>query len=360
MVGCRRRFESLTRRVRGPLSSPSHTMNARFYLKVSIAVALATMALKGGAWWLTGSVGLLADALESTVNLVCAAFALAMVTIARRPPDKEHPFGHHKAEYFASGFEGALIAVAGLAILWEAAHRFVDPQALAALDWGISLTLLSSLLNAGLGGAMLRAARQERSMALEAEAQHLFTDVWTSAAVIVGLVAVRFTGWVWIDAAIGVAVGIHVVRGGALLAARSVNGLMDHAVGADVQADIERTLDTFRDPSIRVDHVATRDAGQRRFLHLHLHVPADWTLSRAASFRHAVEQDLMRAVPDLHATIELLPSDVEPLEPLNSSNEAAAAHERVEHPERIVRDVSCAVQLHGRSCAPLDTQRERP
>jgi cation diffusion facilitator family transporter len=156
--------------------------------------------LKTAAWWLTDSVGLLSDAMESLVNLASAVFGLMMVTIAARPADEEHPYGHHKAEYFSSGFEGVLIIVAGLAIIWAAAHRMFDPQPLEALGLGLALAIISSALNGLLAWVMFRSAKEHRSLALEADARHLVTDVWTSAGVVVGIALVATTGWLWLDA----------------------------------------------------------------------------------------------------------------------------------------------------------------
>jgi len=281
------------------------------YLKLSVAVAVATIALKTGAWWLTGSVSLLSDALESLVNLAGAMFALLMVTVAAQPPDVDHPYGHHKAEYFSSGFEGVLILVAALAIIWAAVQRFLEPQPLESLGFGLALSVVSSAMNGALAWAMLRKAREHRSMALEGDARHLFTDVWTSAGVVTGLIAVQFTGWLWLDPAIAIGVALNIVREGVSLVRRSADGLMDRALEPEVVEQIERTLDTFRHPAIRFDHVVTRRAGQRRFVDLHMHMPAGWTLGRAAALRASVEQALMSTVPGLRATIQLLPQDVE-------------------------------------------------
>lgn len=286
-------------------------MQVSSYLKLSVAVAVMTILLKTGAWWISGSVSLLSDALESLVNLAGAVFALAMVTIAARPPDDDHPYGHHKAEYFSSGFEGVLIFVAALAIIWAAVDRLMAPRPLEAVGWGIVLSVLSSALNGALAWAMLRKARSHRSMALEADARHLFTDVWTSAGVIAGLLAVMGTGWTWLDPVIAIAVALNILREGGRLVWRSAEGLMDQALEPEVLADIERTLDGFRHQTIRFDHVVTRRAGQRRFVDLHMHMPAAWTLGRAAAVRSAVEQALMSAVPGLRASIQLLPTDVE-------------------------------------------------
>jgi cation diffusion facilitator family transporter len=288
-------------------------MQVSTYLKLSVGVALATIVLKTGAWWVSDSVSLLADAMESLVNLAGAMFALAMVTIAARPPDEEHPFGHHKAEYFSSGFEGVLIFVAALAIIWAAVMRLHDPQPLDAVGLGIALSVVSSTLNGVLAWSMLRKAREARSMALEADARHLYTDVWTSAGVVLGLFAVMATGWLWLDPVLAIAVALNILREGGSLIWRSVQGLMDHAVEPETRSEIEATLQRYRDDAVRFDHVVTRRAGQRRFVDLHMHVPADWPLGRAAALRAAVEQALVAAVPGLRASIQLLPTDVEAL-----------------------------------------------
>jgi cation diffusion facilitator family transporter len=286
-------------------------MQVRSYLKLSIAVALATIALKTGAWWVTDSVSLLSDALESLVNLAGAMFALTMVTVADQPPDADHPYGHHKAEYFSSGFEGVLIMVAALAIMWAAGHRLLDPQPLEDVGLGLALSVASSVLNGALAFAMLRKAREHRSMALEADARHLITDVWTSAGVVVGLLAVKFTGWLWLDPVVAILLALNILREGGSLVRRSADGLMDRALEPEVRAEIEKALDVFRHQAIRFDHVTTRRAGQRRFVDLHMHMPSGWTLGRAAALRTSVEQALMSAVPGLRASIQLLPMDVE-------------------------------------------------
>ncbi|ABM96099.1 cation diffusion facilitator family transporter [Methylibium petroleiphilum] len=286
-------------------------MSVSTYLKLSIAVALATIALKAGAWWFTDSVSLLSDALESLVNLAGAMFALLMVTVARRPADDDHPYGHHKAEYFSSGFEGVLIFAAALGIIWAAAHRFLEPQPIDAIGLGIALSVVGSAMNGALAWAMFRKAREHRSMALEADARHLITDVWTSAGVVVALVAVQWTGWLWLDPAMAILVALNILREGTSLVRRSADGLMDQALEPEVLHDIEGVLESFRHHTIRFDHVSTRRAGQRRFVDLHMHMPASWTLGRAAALRTSVEQALMSAVPGLRATIQLLPSDVE-------------------------------------------------
>ena len=284
-------------------------------LRLSIAVALLTIVLKGVAGYITNSMGLISDAMESFVNLASAMFALAMVTIAARPADDDHPYGHHKAEYFSSGFEGILIVGAALAIGWVAVTRLLAPQPLEQLGWGLALSVVSSAFNAGLAFMLFRAAREHRSIALEADGRHLVTDVWTSAAVVVGIVAVHFTGWLWLDPLLAIGVALNIVREGAKLVWRSSQGLMDQALEPESLAVLQATLTRFgAQPDggrLRFDDIATRRAGQRRFADLHMHVPGDWSLQRAAGLRDAVEQALMDAVPGLRVTIQLLPLDME-------------------------------------------------
>ena len=286
-------------------------MQVRTLLKLSIAVAVATIVTKSLAWWLTGSVGLLSDAMESFVNLASATFALLMVTISQRPADADHQFGHSKAEYFSSGFEGLLIAGAAAGIIWAALNRFLNPQPLEQLGWGIVLAALASVLNGVLAWRMLAASREHDSIALEADARHLFTDVWTTCGVIVGLLLVTLTGWQWLDPVIAIGVALNILREGVRVAWRSVEGLMDSAVEPEVRAQIDKTLAQFAHHAIRFDHIVTRRAGQRRFVDMHMHMPASWTLGRAAALRGDVEQALMSEVRGLRASIQLLPMNVE-------------------------------------------------
>jgi cation diffusion facilitator family transporter len=284
-------------------------------LRVSVAVALVTIVLKGAAGYVTNSMGLISDAMESFVNLASAMFALAMVTIAARPADEDHPYGHHKAEYFSSGFEGILIIGAALAIGWAAIVRLMSPQPIEQLGWGLALSIVSSMLNAALAVAMFRAARAHRSIALEADGRHLVTDVWTSAAVVVGIVAVHFTGWLWLDPLLALGVALNIVREGAHLVWRSSQGLMDQALDAPSLAAMNEALARFAarpdGAALRFDDIATRSAGRRRFADLHMHVPGEWSLQRAAGLRDALEQALMEAVPGLRVTIQLLPLNME-------------------------------------------------
>ena len=293
------------------IASSAKSLSPTFLLRISIVVAIATIGLKTLAWWLTQSVGLLSDAMESLVNLASAAFGLLMVTIARRPADEDHPYGHTKAEYFSAGFEGLCIFAAAIGIIWAAVQRLFHPQPLDQLGAGLALSVLSSALNGALAWAMLQSAREHRSIALEGDARHLVTDVWTSAGVVIGVALVAITHWQWLDPAVAIGVAVTILREGAALMWKSSQGLMDAALAPEVMAEIQKTLDSFKHPTIRFDHISSRRSGQRRFVDLHMHMPAAWTLGRAAAVRASVEQALMRAVPGLRATIQLLPSDVE-------------------------------------------------
>jgi len=249
----------------------------RTLMWASVVVAIMTITLKTLAWWITDSVGLLSDAMESLVNLASAIFGLVMVTVAAQPPDAEHPYGHHKAEYFSSGFEGILIIVAALGIIWAASHRIFDPQPIEQVGLGLALSVGSSLLNGLLAWVMFDAAKRHRSIALEADAKHLVTDVWTSVGVVIGIAMVSFTGWLWLDAVVAIGVALNILKEGVHLIWRSSQGLMDEAVEPEVIAKIQETLAGFahqRDEVsiIRFDHVTTRKAGQRRFVDLHMHI----------------------------------------------------------------------------------------
>ncbi len=290
-------------------------------LWASVVVAIITIALKTLAWYLTDSVGLLSDAMESVVNLASAVFGLMMVTVAEMPADEDHPYGHHKAEYFSSGFEGILIVVASLGIMCAAGGRMFDPHPLEQVGIGLALSIASSVLNGLLAWVMFKAAKAHRSVALDADARHLVTDVWTSAGVVAGIGLVSWTGWLWLDALVAFGVALNILREGCHLIWNASQGLMDEAVEPEVLAQIHAVLhdvsmsheEAGMDHThiVRFDHIITRKAGQRRFVDLHMHMPAEWTLGRAALFRGNVEQALMRAVPGLRATIQLLPNDVE-------------------------------------------------
>ena len=277
----------------GGMSSPS----LKPYLWLSMGAALATIALKGGAWLLTGSVGLLSDALESLVNLAGAGMALAMLSIAERPQDEGHAFGHGKAEYFSSGFEGLLIVLAAIAIAITAAERLLYPQPLAAVGVGLAISAVAALINLVVGRILLLAGRQHRSITLEADAHHLLTDVWTSAGVIVGVGAVSLTGWLWLDPTLALLVAANIVWTGWRLLQRSINGLMDGSLPPEQHARVLAVLDRYRSQGIDYHALRSREAGARSFISVHILLPGTWTLARAHDLVEMIEREIRDTLP---------------------------------------------------------------
>ena len=270
-------------------------------LWLSIAAAVATIALKTLAWALTGSVGLLSDAAESVVNLVAAIVAMLALRWALKPPDEEHAYGHAKAEYFAAGVEGALIVAAALTIAATALTRLLDPQPIDDAGIGVAISAAASLINLGVGWLLLTTGRRERSIVLEADGRHLMTDVWTSAGVIAGVIAVALTGWERLDPLIALLVAANIVVTGSALVRRSVGGLMDRGLDAPDQAAIADALATFEREGVRFHAVRTRQAGSRAFISLHVLVPGAWSVQHGHDVVEDVEAELRRRLP--HATV---------------------------------------------------------
>jgi cation diffusion facilitator family transporter len=264
---------------------------------LSIGAAVVTISLKGGAFALTGSVGLLSDALESLVNLVAAVVALIALAIAAREPDEERPFGYEKAEYFASGTEGGLILVAAAGIIVAAVERLLRPMPISAPGLGLAVSAVASLVNLGVALRLRRAGRAYHSITLEADAQHLLTDVWTSAGVLVGVGAVAVTGWQWLDPLVALAVGVNIVRAGVGLVRRSALGLLDTAIPSAERAAIEAVLQRYRARGVAFHALRTRQAGVRRFVSLHVLVPGAWSVQRGHDLLEALESDLRRSLP---------------------------------------------------------------
>jgi cation diffusion facilitator family transporter len=280
----------------------------RKFALLSIAAAIATIVLKALAWWLTGSIGLLSDALESTVNLAAATVTLVMLTIAARPPDEHHAFGYGKAEYFASAVEGSLIVLAALAIAYAAIDRLISPQPIANIGPGLAVSAGASAINYAVARRLFRAGREYRSVALEADAHHLMTDVWTSAGVIVGVAAVAATGWQRLDPLIALAVSAHIAWIGGMLVRRSAQGLLDHSLPTEQLRALDQVLERFRAQGLDFHAVRTRQAGARSFVTLHVLVPADWTVAQGHDMGHQVENAIRATLPDV--TVE---THVEPL-----------------------------------------------
>jgi len=275
----------------------SRTSTLARFAWLSIAAAITTIALKTLAYRLTGSVGLLSDALESLVNLVAALFTLGMVGLASRPPDEDHAFGYGKAEYFSSGAEGILILVAAAAIGWTAAQRLRAPQPLEDVGLGLAVSVAASLVNLGVARVLLAAGRRHHSIALEADAHHLMTDVWTSAGVLAGIGAVALTGWQVLDPVIALAVAVHILWSGAKLVRRSTRGLLDHALAPDEQDALREVLERHTSPEVQFHALRTRQAGARRFVTLHVLVPGGWTVQHGHALCEQVELEICAALP---------------------------------------------------------------
>jgi cation diffusion facilitator family transporter len=263
---------------------------------LSVGAAVATIALKTLAYRLTGSVGLLSDALESLVNLAAALLTLAMVSLASRPPDDEHAFGYGKAEYFSSGAEGALILAAAAAIGWAAVRRILAPQPLESVGLGVVVSLAAALVNLAVARVLLAAGRRHRSIALEADAHHLMTDVWTSAGVVAAIGAVATTGWQLLDPLIALAVAAQIVWSGVRLVRRSLLGLLDPALGPEEQDALRRVLARHEGEEVQFHAVRTRQAGARRFVTLHVLVPGAWSVSRGHALCERLELEVSREI----------------------------------------------------------------
>ncbi len=277
------------------MSAPRASL-ARFAW-LSIAAAVTTIAMKTVAWRLTGSVGLLSDAAESVVNLVAAITTLGMLTVAARPPDEDHAHGHDKAEYFASGVEGALIIVAAIAIAASAANRLLHPAPLEQLGVGLAVSTGASLVNLAVARVLLAAGRRHHSIALEADAHHLMTDVWTSAGVLAGIGLVALTGWERLDPIVAIAVAVHITWAGIQLIRRSVMGLLDSAIPAEELAAVKRVLDGHAGPDVRFHALRTRQAASRRFVTVHVLVPGAWTVARGHALLEEIEAGIRGAIP---------------------------------------------------------------
>ena len=267
------------------------------YAWLSILTAVATILLKAVAWQLTGSVGLLSDALESVVNLAGAMMALAMISLAAQPPDEDHAYGHGKAEYFSAGFEGLLILVAAMAIGATAIMRLFDPRPLEQVGIGLAVSLAASLLNLVTALILRAAGRRYRSLTLEADAHHLLTDVWTSAGVIVGLAAVSLTGWLWLDPVIALLVAGNILHIAWKLLYSSAQGLMDRALPDADTVLLQAIFDQHRAQGIEFHALRTRESGARRFIDVHVLVPGHWSVQHAHEVVEKIEADIRQALP---------------------------------------------------------------
>jgi cation diffusion facilitator family transporter len=265
-------------------------------ISVAIAVSLVTISMKTAAWLLTGSVGLLSDAIESVVNLLAAAVGLVVILWSTRPPDEEHTYGHEKADYVSAGFEGALILLAAFTIAFAAIDRLIHPAGLTEVGIGLAVSLLATLINLGAAILLIRNGRQEQSLTLEADGRHLMTDVWTTAGVIVGIGLVWLTGWETLDPLIALAVAANIVRTGSSLVRDSMSGLMDKALPAEEMSAVKDVLDHYSEGSVEFHALRTRKSGRRSFISVHVLVPGEWTVQAGHDFAERVEEDLRKAV----------------------------------------------------------------
>lgn len=277
------------------------------YAALSVAAALATIGLKGGAYLLTGSIGLLSDALESLVNLIAAIVALFALAVAAKPADEDHAYGHTKAEYFSSGFEGALILIAAASIVVSAIQRLLEPMAIRDPAVGLAITAAATVVNLGVARVLFRAGRRHESIALEADAQHLMSDVWTSLGVIVGVGAAAATGWHRLDAIVAIFVAMNVLRAGVLLVRRSLLGLLDTALPEDTRRTITAILEARAGQGVRYHALRTRQAGARRFISFHILVPGDWSVQKGHDLLEEIEEEVRAAVPNSSVDTHLEP-----------------------------------------------------
>jgi cation diffusion facilitator family transporter len=289
---------------------------------LSVVAALVTIGLKTAAYAITGSIGLLSDALESLANLVAALVALFALSVAARPADEEHTYGHTKAEYFSSGFEGLLIVAAAVGIVVAAVRRFIEPQPIEEPARGLATNALASAVNFATARVLLRVGKRHESITLEADAQHLMADVWTSLGVIVGVGAAVATGWHRLDAIVAIAVALNVLRSGFRLLDRSMHGLLDTSLPEETLVRIKEVLDAHSGAGVRYHALRTRQAGARRFISFHILVPGSWTVQRGHDLLEDIEERIRDVVPN-----SVVDTHLEPIE-----DPASWADTRLERP----------------------------
>ncbi len=265
---------------------------------LSIGAALLTIGLKTVAYLITGSVGLLSDAVESLVNLLGGFMALAMLTVAARPADNDHAYGHGKAEYFSSGLEGGLILVAAISIAVAAVMRLIVPQELQAVGMGLAVSVVAAIVNLVVALVILRAGQKNNSITLEANARHLLTDVWTSIGVLVGVVLVVWTGWLWLDPVVALLVAANILWTGVGIVRRSIGGLMDASISTDDLAAVRKVFESYETGGVKFHALRTRQSGSRRFISVHVLVPGEWTVQRGHELLERIEADIRNALSD--------------------------------------------------------------
>ena len=279
------------------------TQSLKKFIYLSIAAALATILLKLLAWHLTDSVGLFSDALESCVNLVAAIIALVMITLAEKPPDKEHEFGHNKAEYFSSAIEGGLIVLAAFSIIWSAVPRILHPQPLENLGIGLLVAVGASMINLVASIILVKNGKKHNSITLEADGKHLMTDVLTSGGVLLGIVLLKLTGWLILDGIVAIGVAINIIWTGYQLIRRSASGLLDTAVSKDETDKINQVLEKYKEQNIKFHSMMTRQSGQRKFILVHLLMPGIWNIHKSHNLAEQIEKDIRMLFPNAQTTV---------------------------------------------------------
>ncbi len=272
---------------------------------LSIGAALLTIGLKTGAYLITGSVGLLSDAVESLVNLLGGIMALAMLTVAARPADEDHAYGHGKAEYFSSGLEGGLILVAAVSIAVAAVMRLIAPQHLEAVVMGLAVSVVASVVNLVVALVILRAGRKYNSITLEANARHLLTDVWTSVGVLVGVGLVVWTGWLWLDPVLALLVAANIIWTGVGIVRRSIGGLMDASISTSDLALVRKVFESYESGGVKFHALRTRQSGSKKFISVHVLVPGNWTVQRGHELLERIEADIRNTLSDAVAFTHL-------------------------------------------------------
>ncbi|MEI8045857.1 MAG: cation diffusion facilitator family transporter [Bacteroidota bacterium] len=272
------------------------------FIYLAIVAAVATIALKLFAYFLTGSVGLFSDALESGVNLIAAIVALFMITLAEKPADEEHAYGHHKAEYFSSAIEGGLIVLAAFSIIWSAIPRIIHPQPLENVGIGLLVSLGASAINLTVGMILIKNGRKNHSITLEADGKHLMTDVYTSVGVLIGIGIVKISGWLVLDGVVAIGVALNIVWTGYQLMRRSALGLLDSSIPEDERLKISTALDAYKDQHLEYHSLMTRQAGQRKFVSLHILLPGKLTIQEGHDMVEKIERNI-RGLFDAPVTV---------------------------------------------------------
>jgi len=279
------------------------------YAWLSVLTAIVIILFKVAAYLLTGSIGFLSDALESGANIIAAIITLVALIVAARPPDREHTFGHSKAEYLSSGAEGTLILFAAIMIAVQAVQRLLDPQPLAQVGLGVGVSAVAAAINFGVARVLLRAGARHRSAALTADAHHLLTDVWTSLGVIVAVALVGLTGWLWLDPIIGLLVALQIILTGLKLVRGSINGLLDASLPAEEVAQVVAILDGYAPRGVGYHALRTRQAGAQRFVSFHLLVPGSWSVQQGHELLEDIERDIRRELEPVNVLGHIEPRE---------------------------------------------------